>query len=355
MNRLVHGLAVLLALGVAASSSHADRDSGLAALQAGRAALARQDWARAQEQFRRAIEEDATLSDARLGLAEAMWGGGDRAKALDALRSLATALEEGAPLTKDDIGVYARTRQILAQSGREDAALDTLLRKHADALVGIANRWTARDARAAELALRTALLLAPDHPKAGDLLAAFSASGVGKPIALFSGQNLGGWQWMVQPEWTFSEGTILANIPDKAMLVATNDSWSGDFDVIVEARMKEQFPKNGPPYFSVMAPWVDPTHNVGLGVRRETLWWFEKTGAAEDVEHFSKPFAELKGIDPANWTTFTLKFRGDSVSAQVNGVSLGKVQRQGAVAAGRVCLRVQCCTVAFRRVELIPR
>jgi tetratricopeptide (TPR) repeat protein len=347
-------LAALLVLGVAASS-RADRDHGLAAIQAGRAALARQDWEGAKEQFQRAIEEDATLADARLGLAEAMWGAGDRPKALDAFRSLATALEEGAPLTKDDVGVYARTRQILLQSGPGDAALDAILRKHADAQMGIAIRWTARDAKVAELALRTALLLAPDHPNAGVLLAGLPVSGVGKPIVLFSGQNLGGWQWMVAPQWTFSEGTILANIPDKPMLAATNDSWSGDFDVVVEARLKEEFPKNGPPYFSVMAPWVDQKHTVGLGIRREHLWWFEKTGAAEDVEHFSKPLAELKGIDPTNWTTFTLKFRGDFVSAQVNAVPLGKVQRQGPVAAGRVCLKVQCCTVAFRRVELIPR
>jgi hypothetical protein len=283
-----------------------------------------------------------------------MWGAGDRAKGLDAFRSLATELEEGAPLVKDDAGVYARTRQMLLQSGREDAALDAILRKHADTLVGLAIRFTARDAKAAELALRTALLLAPDHPKAGELLAGLSASSVGKPIVLFSGQNLGGWQWMVAPQWTFSEGTILANIPDKSMLAATNDSWSGNFDVVVEAQMKEWFPKNGPPYFSVMAPWVHQTQGVGLRVRRDNVSCIEETGSKEHLEHFSKPYAELKGVDPANWTTFTVKLRGDVVSVEVNGMTLGKVQRKGAI-AGRVCLRVQCCTVAFRRVELIPR
>lgn len=335
----------------------ADPDVARAALEAGRSALSRKDWAAARTSFQRALDEEPDLHEARAGLAEAQVGLGDRPEAATTFRTLLTRMEESTGLSPEHVALYTRSRRRLSEVSPDDAALDLIVRRHADLLAVLGGKWTAKDPDVAAAALRAALRIAPDHAKAASTLGKVGAVVARKPMALFNGRDLAGWEG-VGPTWTVDAGTIVGDVRDGAMILTTSQRFSGDFDVVMEARLVKEYVEQGPPFFALEAPWVDDKTNSSFGCLRGKLLWRdspEEEGLAPR-DLVDMPFTKVKeGLAPSTWITYELRFRGNQMMALIDGREVGRSARPKARDDGRVGLVAQNCKVTFRRVEVTPR
>jgi tetratricopeptide (TPR) repeat protein len=355
--------AVVVALAALAARSvtpevRADEAVARAALAAAEVSLGKKEWRVAQDQFRRALEEDATLLEARCGLGHALAGDGRTDEAVTEFRAALVALELIAPLPAERIALYTRTQKRLGELSKGDASLFALMRKQADALVSLGQKFATKDPEASERALRAAVRLAPDHEKANSLLSQSTGQARGKAVSLLTGKEAGMWSHLNPPNWTFENGVITGRITDTAMLVRNNRRWSGDFDVFIEARLVEEFAKAGPASFAVLPAWTDQRQTHWLGFLRGNVLWQDVAGPEESDEReflYQKCAEVAGGVDPTVWTTYEVRFRGDTVSAYVNGKEIGFAKRPVGRDAGYVCLKVQFCHVEFRRVEVTPR
>jgi tetratricopeptide (TPR) repeat protein len=340
-----------------AASLHADPDVARAALESGRNALTRKDWPAAVLSFQRALEEEPTLVEARMGLAEAHAGAGRRPEAAQALRDALERLEAVGTLPADQLALYTRARKRLAELSSEDAALDVLVRKHADALVALGTKWAAKDAAAAGDAIRAALRLAPDHPKAGAALAKAGEAASRAPVALFNGRDTSGWTG-AGSQWRVEAGALVGDVPDGAYALTSQERYKGDFDVLVEASELEVYPRSGPTFFALKAPWTDDRHWSSLGCLRGALVWRDAWGSseAEQRDVLDVPYAKVRaGITPRTWLTYELRFRGGQMFALIDGKEVARAPRRDDRAEGHVVLVVQNCKVAFRRIEITQR
>jgi tetratricopeptide (TPR) repeat protein len=355
-SRWARPIAWVLTLAVS-GAVEADPDVARAALEAGKSALSRKDWSTAQTSFQRALEEEPDHHEARAGLADAQMGLGNRAEAATTLRGLLTRMEEATALAPEQVAVYTRGRKRLSEVSPDDAALDLIVRRHADALAVLGGKWTAKEPDVAAAALRAALRIAPDHSKAASSLTKVGAVVARKPMALFNGRDLSGWEG-AGPTWTIDAGTILGDVRDAAMILTTSQKFSGDFDVLMEARLVKEYSDRGPPFFAVEAPWVDDKVNSSFGCLRGKLLW--RDGAEEEGQGsrdlVDMPFAKVKeGLAPSTWITYELRFRGNQMMALIDGKEVGRAPRPKARDNGRVGLVCQNCKVAIRRVEVTPR
>lgn len=343
MRRLRIGtLAIALASGSAflgARAAAPDAELAQAVLEVGKTSLAKKEWAQAQAQFKRALEEDPLLMEARVGLAEAHAGAGERPRASREMRAVLEALEGLPSLTPEQVALYSRARKRACELNREDATLDALVRKHADALTALSGKWGSKDAAASSEAARAALRLAPDHAKAADLRQRLGGGSDGKMVALFNGRDGTGWTKMSR-EWTVEQGLLVGNVPDRALLLPSQKRWSGNFDVLIEASLQEEFPKNGPPHFAVMGDWLDPDRNVALGYLRGDVMWRTQTGPsdAEEKDHFDRPYRDVDPkLDPKGWVLYEIRFRGNEMTALVGGKE--SVAHRGPRSASRATSR----------------
>jgi tetratricopeptide (TPR) repeat protein len=222
--RMALGLGVLLGGALVGSS---DPEEARRALETGRAALGRKDWTAAATQYQRALDEDGALLEAWLGLGEAHAGGGDRAKASQSFRSLLGAIEELPEPSEEQRALYTKTRKRTLQLGRDDATLDGLVRKHADALAALSVKWATKDPAAAAEAARAALRIAPDHAKAADLQARATQGPSGKTVAIFNGRDGVGFEPLTK-EWTVQDGLLIGEVRQDAYLLSSQQRWAGD-------------------------------------------------------------------------------------------------------------------------------
>lgn len=352
--RLALGLVLLLG---GAPAGSGDPELARAALEAGRSALARKDWSGAAAQFQRAIDEDAGVLDAWLGLGEAHAGGGERAKAAQAFRFVLGSIEELPERSEDQLALYTRTRKRTTQLGRDDAALDALVRKHADALAALAAKWAVKDPAAAAEAARAALRIAPDHPKAADLRARAAQGSSGKAISIFNGRDGVGFDPLTR-EWTVQDGLLIGEVREGAYLLASQQRWAGDYDVVMEASVLESHAANGPPMIGVLAGFADRDHHYMLACLRKGILWRETFGSsADDTRDLAD--VPLERIDPkltpASWIRYEMRFRSKHILALVAGKEVGRIPRPKDRPEGPIVLNVQCCKAAVRRLEITPR
>ena len=83
-----------------------DPETAKTALEAGRSALGRKDWAAARTQFQRALDEDPSLLEAHLGLSESFVGAGDKEQAARPLRGLLQTIEELGERSDEQLALY---------------------------------------------------------------------------------------------------------------------------------------------------------------------------------------------------------------------------------------------------------
>lgn len=357
----LRALALLLALFVVAPQTSAppcaDPDVARAALESGRNALTRKEWDVAVSSFQRALEEDPDLVEARVGLAEAHAGAGRRTEAAQALRASLDRLEATAPLATEQAALYTRARKRLAELSADDAALDLLVRKHADVLVALGTKWAAKDTNVAGDALRAALRLAPDHPKAGAALSKVGEAVARRPVALFNGRDSTGWNG-IGPQWRVESGALVGEVREGAYIITSQHTYSGDFDVLVEASQLEDYPQAGPTFFALKAPWTDDDHWSSLGCLRGALVWRDASGPGEANQRdiLDIPYSKLRaGASPRSWITYELRFRGSLMFALIDGKEVAREPRPRDRKSGHIAIVVQHCKVAFRRIEVTQR
>lgn len=327
------------------------------AVEAGRKALEQKDWPAARTEFTRALELDPRSDEARLGMAETLAGLADSAGSRKLLRELLVDLETQVPLDAPRVAIYARARKRLIDASKSDAALDALVRKHAEGLAATATKWASKDPEAAEEAYMSALRLAPDLPGIPERLAKLKEGASGRVIRCFNGRDSTGWDFFAAPMWRVVGGAIVAEIKSP-YIMRYHRKWSGDYDVVVELQLLEEYPKEGVPHISIRAHYVDDHNNLGFGYMAGRLEVHSGYGKAEDdhTVHFAKLFTELEGSpDPRAWNVYEIRFRGKQVTAMLNGKEIASASRPLAPAPGYVAVKGQCAKFTIRRAEVILR
>lgn len=352
--RLALGLGVVLGGALAGSG---DPDEARSALEAGRAALGRKDWSAAATHFQRSLDEDGTLLEAWLGLGEAFSGGGDRAKASQSFRSLLGAIEELPEPSDEQRALYTKARKRATQLGRDDATLDGLVRKHADALAALSVKWATKDPAAAAEAARAALRIAPDHAKEADLRARATQGPTGKAISIFNGRDGVGFEPLTK-EWKVQDGLLIGEVREGAYLLSSQQRWAGDYDVAMEASVLESYAASGPPMIGLLGAFADRDHHVMLACLRKAILWRETFGpAGADTRDLAD--LPLERIDPklapTSWIRYEMRFRSKHIIALVAGKEIARIPRPKERPEGPIVLNVQCCKAAIRRLEVTPR
>lgn len=338
--------------------ARADAESAQAAYSAGQGALARKEWAIAQTEFQRAIEQDNSLVEAWSGLGCAHLGAGKLDEGVAALRTALERLAALAPLGAGRLEAYTTAQTRLHEVSREDGALSALARKHSDVLVGISKKYAAKDADAALHALRQAVRLAPDNRKAVEGLDQVVDAFRGKAEPLLTSPVKGGWTWLSPPSWRYEEGLIAGNVENASMIVKHQRKWQGDYDVVMDARIVDTHPKAGAPYFALVPAWNKDEPTLVFGILRGHFYFAEriKPDDADTTTIYDGPYSDSDpGFDPKVWNAFEVRLREKSISVHVNGKELARAERPRDRTGGHVCLKVQNCHVEFRRVEVTPR
>jgi hypothetical protein len=319
-------------------------------------ALDSRTWAAAQEDFRRALEEDATYLPARHGLAEALLGGGDRDGGVQELRAFVEGVAGDASAPPAWTALAARAKGRLAALDAATARLDQITGRRAADLVSLAERWAAKDPGLARSALAEALALRPDDPKAREAVEKLGAP-AGRATSVFDGKTWDAWLGPIPREYSIAGGVLIADVPREAAVhLLGKQAWEGDLDVRMEARLVEDRTADHPMLFLLHSLATDAETHSTFGVLDVDLVWYEERAGRPREDVFASPLASLaKPIDPKQWTTYELRYRKDKVHAFVNGEEVHVADRPADRTRGGVGVRVQNGKVEFRRIEVEAR
>lgn len=353
------GLLVAAALLSTLRADAGDDVVAQAAYDAGNEALKGKYYAAAREKFERALEEDPQLVEAWCGIGLAQAGEGKEDEALASLRKGLGLLEAVAPLEKSRLAMYEAALDKLGDLSSRDAELTKLMRKQADTLLGLGKKYASKDADAAAKALFQAIRLAPENTRVAKMIDDLKAEARGHSVSLMTGALKGMWSWIDPPEWSYEGGIISGDVKDAAMLVKSDRVWSGDYDVLVEARLVDTYPKAGAAFFAVMPAWVKDTPTAKFGVLSGKVHWQDQMNPddKDSTDLLDMPVQDVEGggIDPKEWNTYEVRLRGRDMSVYVNGKKLAEAKRPKERTGGHVVLLVQLCKAEFRRVEVTPR
>jgi hypothetical protein len=334
--------------------ARADRKAADYFATRGDAAAKARRWVEAQQEYRRALEEDEHHVPARAGLADALFAAGDRAGAVEAWRLVAADAEATKPLPSAWNEAGTRAKKRLADVEAASAALAKIVDRHADSLVALAERWEAEDPSVTGSALRLALRLRPAHAKALPMFERLG-SPAGDWIPIFDGRTLDGWSVSVDNPWRVEDGQLVAEVKKGANRLYNERVLRGDYDIRVEARYVEQY--GGSPGFEIGA-MKSAVQGTIFGVVGSEVNLQEHDGTEKSALKFSYscPLAKIAHpYEPSEWTTYEIRFRGSKTSVVINGNELVTRGRPENRTEGQVMLVVQNQKIAFRRVEVMQR
>lgn len=347
--------ALLLALLLAAAPALADRTS--AAFFAGRGdkALQAKDYAGAEENFRRALAEDVTYHPARYGLAQALLGRGQPRPALRELeRFVADAKAEPSP-PPEWKALLAKAERQFADLDAAGAGIEKIVDRYVADLVALARKCAAKDPATAERAAKRALLLRPGDAQARDALAAVDDLPKGPPIVLFRGADLRDWEGVEFPFWGVAEGTVVGAVPHGSRQIRSRESFEGDFDLRMEARILEDTTGEDN-MLALLGGYRGEYDFVGIGLINRKVYFFDRTTEKEKRILHKVPIAEwTKPFDPTAWTVYELRFREEEITALVAGEVVGKDRRSDRRREGFAGIYAQAGKVAFRAIEVQRR
>jgi len=347
--------ACLVALLLAqATPSHADRTTAEFYAQRGEKALREKDWAGAQAQLTKAIEEDATYAPAHGALGEALLGAGDRAGGISALRKAIAVGDATKPLPAAWAAPMARFRKRLAELDTAGVALDRIADKYVADLLSFGDRWVSRDLESATAALKDLVRLRPDDPKVKALAAKVEKADAASWTPLFNGRDKAGWDRLESGEWFVAQGSLVGTIGNSTTSAKTKEWYRGDFDIRFEAKLVK---RNGPSAcFAVLGAWTEDYHCSTFGVLGEKVVWLEEAGQGTFEPLLSAPLTKLKEpFIPEQWTVYEMRFRGDTIQGLVNGNVVVSAPRGPKRGGGAVGVKIQQVIVHFRRLEIRPR
>ena len=356
MRALLVPLALALLLG-----SHgevwADRTEAEYFAQRGDKALKARDWAGAQVQYRKALEADASFLLARAGVAEALLGAGDRDSGLTELRKFVADVEAGQGLPPPWLALAAKARKRLADVDAAAAQLEAIADRRVSDLLAFSDRWAEKDPVMAIRALREVLRLRATEARALDAL---EKLGVERPftgVHVFNGRDWAGWMQPVGPQWAITGGSIVADVPTGlAVAVRAKETWSGQFDMVMEARLEDDRTADHPALFLLHAAVKSDYDHMTFGILGEEVVLIEERSSTSSEQVFHADPASLpKPFDPKAWNRYELRFRADVIEAVVNGEVLFSQPRPAERDAGGVGMRVQSAKVSIRAIDVVPR
>jgi tetratricopeptide (TPR) repeat protein len=350
MTRRTWILATAIAL-LLASVAPADRET--AQFAAGRAdkALAAKKWDEAESLYRKALEEDGTFLPAHYGLAQALLGAGKSAPGVEELRAFVDGVHAATSAPADWKALAAKAEKQMLGVDAAGAALQKIEDGYADALVELGRQWMTKDPVIAERALRRALKVKPGNPKAAELLEKMGKSANADVIDLFDGKSLNGWVSANAPEWQVVDGNLVGTAKDSTFGCRSERSFQGDFDVHFEAKLLEEY--GGKTIFALTSCWKGDYDHYGVGFGRGKFWWFDFTGEGKNRTVADvAPTQMKKPFDPKEWNTYMLRYRGEEVTAFLNGEEIAKEARPERRKDGFVGILNQNGKVAFRKVQV---
>jgi hypothetical protein len=344
---LACGLALALSLG--RGPAGADPGAAEADVARGRTALKAKRWTEAEEAFRAALRQDPDRLGARLGLAEALLGAGQRGKALPLARQVAGAGARAGGAGAADAGEVDRARALLKREDPEGAKLERLVDDFTRALLKVGVQAGEADPLLARTAVERVRRLRPDHPELHGLASRLGLLPPGEP--LWNGRDGAGWSWFEAPGWTVAEQAIVGSAADVYAATRTVLSIQGDYDVRLEARV---LGGGKSAVLFLQAGWTTFRENVSLGLVGAHVLLMEgrQMGTTADPPR-GTPRKTRAPVDPEAWNRFELQFRGATVVGYVNGERVGEIVRPPRYASGHVALTVLLGRVAFRRLELV--
>lgn len=345
-------VAVALLFGVA--QALADRPTAEFHAARGDNALQEKDWAVAEENFRKAMAEDAAFLPARYGLSQAHLGAGRSLPGIEELRKFVADVKADASAPPSWKLLAVKAEKQLKEVDASGAALQKVLDRWADELVVFARKAADKDPTTAKRAARRALELHPGHMGAGAILEKLGESAKGPPVVLFNGKDLKQWSKAEFPYFQVADGHLMAVVREGARHLYADHPVEGDFDIRMEARVLEEY--EGEPLVTLLLYRSGSYDYVALGFINRKAYFIDKTSESEKLEMLKKPITELKvPFDPEQWTTYEMRFRGDSVLAVVNGEVIATEKRTERMKGGFVGINVQRAKAAIRKVEYQPR
>ena len=352
--RLLISLVGALLLGpLLAAPGLAGPDDALAFVDEADVAMKEHAYGAAEGLYRKAIEAMDDCVPALHGLGEALLAQEKTDDAILAFRQAArvASASDALPAAWQDFAKRSTKRlEALDEHGR---ALAAIVDGHVDALVRLAVKFRSNDPDLADRALDIALSLRPDHERAAELRGKMSDRGARRE-ALFDGKQIEDWDGGRSDWWHVEAGVIVGETKGIASYVRTQEELSGDFDVLMEARIAEVYDKA--PFIAVMGAWKAEHDHSRFGVLNEALTWFEKHGEDDSQQVYRCEVKRLpKAIDPSQWNTYELRFRKDRILGVINGREVHAIDRTAQRSGGYVGILSQGCRAEIRKVEVIRR
>lgn len=340
---------------LAAVPARADRQSAQFFSARGDKALQAKDFAGAEENFRRALDEDSTFRPARFRLAQALLGLGRPESAMDELRTFVTEMKAEAAPPLEWKALLAKAEKQFADMDAASAEIQKVVDRYASELVALAKKWADKDPGTAERASRRALLLRPSDAKASEVLARVDAAPKGLPVQLFNGTDLKNWEGVEFPFFQVDGGLIVGSIKSGSRQIRSQVSFTGDYDLKMEAMLMEETPGEDA-MLALLGCYQGDYDFVGIGLIHQKVYFFDRTGQKEKRILVKTPVAEWKPeFDPAQWTTYELQFRAEEITALINGDVVGKDTRTEHRLTGFVGVYAQAARVGFRKVQVQQR
>ncbi len=346
MTRRLLPAAFLLAFAAVAG---ADRDTAQFFTQRGDKAVQARNWTDAEQQYRRALEEDATFLPARCGLAEALLGQGQREPAIQELRQVETEATAQPPPPAWG-AVLAKARKRLQELDSLGTELQKTVDEHVTALYGFATKWKEKDPPIAARALDLVIALRPGHEKATALLATLRrGSGVaGTP--LFNGKDFGDLH-AGPPRWSIEGGEMHGDLSGEATLVRSDTLLKGNFDVTLEARVDLKTERRA---MLTLGAFKEEYRKVLYGFLIDELLVMVYEGTKEHDDVYAEVEKTGKSAyDPMAWNVYTLSFDKEQMHARVNGKEVYSCPRRPEWDALYPGLQVQEAKVSVRRFEYV--
>jgi hypothetical protein len=346
-------LAVPAVLAFLATPVRADRETAeFFAKRAERAAKAG-DAAGALAEWRKATAEDDGFVPAHVGLGEALLSAGAKDEALVEFRAAVAAAAKAKPLPAGWADLVARAKQRLAEKDAGGLTLERIQRAYVDALIALADRSKAKDPVLAQRALRRAAEVLPEDPAVVERRSATGTPAKEK-VVVFDGRSF---EEFVpksdDPIWTIADGVVRGGLAGKAKGLQTLRLFDADVDVKMEARLVKTL--GASPKLAVIGAGGADNEGIVFGVLEDVVVLDEETGGGARRRIWTLLRRNAKpAFDPAQWTTYELRLRGDSVTVLVNGVVLRKEKRPKERREGTVGFVVQDGVAEVRKFEVQP-
>jgi tetratricopeptide (TPR) repeat protein len=347
--------ALLVAMTCAAPAVSADRESAQHFTQRGDKALQTKTWAEAEQLYRRALEEDATFLPARFGLAEALFGAGQRGPGIDEMRKFCDESAKVNPLPVAWKTLQTRAKKKLGEMDTLGAEWAKTVQEHVTALLAFAGRWKTKDPTIAVKALEAAAALRPDDSEVKERLTELQGATGPKAQPLWNGKDFAGWTGIsAGGVWNIEDGAVVAQAKGNAYLGRSETLLKGNFDLRAEIKLHESLGRV--PLYAIVGTMKEDRVKVVFGVLDTEIVVDEWNGEKKPTELFHKPMSQFTpAVDAKAWNTFELRYRADRLFAFLNGQEVYSWPRSETRDSGYPAMQLQDARVGFRRIEYVPR